>query len=59
MTRFEATLGQFGKALGRFREFVDIRNETAHAYNENFADEVYGQLPNVLEHFEILYNKLL
>lgn len=33
---------------------VDMRNSTAHTYNEDFAEEVYRQLPDALRHFEIL-----
>ena len=35
-------------------EFVNMRNETVHTYNENTAKEIYGKLPNSLLHFEKL-----
>jgi nucleotidyltransferase substrate binding protein (TIGR01987 family) len=39
-------------------KLVDIRNETAHTYNEEMAEEVYAQLQNALEHFDILFKKI-
>lgn len=35
-------------------KFVDMRNETVHTYNEEIAEKIYAELPNVLKHFEIL-----
>ena len=35
-------------------EFVDLRNKTVHTYNEDTAEEIYGELPNALAHFEKL-----
>ena len=35
-------------------KFVDMRNETVHTYNEDTAERIYSQLPNVLSHFEEL-----
>jgi nucleotidyltransferase substrate binding protein (TIGR01987 family) len=35
--------------------FVDLRNETAHTYQEEMAEKVYSALPDVLKHFESLF----
>lgn len=35
-------------------EFVNMRNETVHTYNEDIAKEIYNKLPNTLSHFESL-----
>ncbi len=35
-------------------EFVDMRNETVHTYNEDDAERIYKQLPNALSHFKEL-----
>lgn len=35
-------------------EFVNMRNETVHTYNEDTAKEIYNKLPNTLSHFEYL-----
>lgn len=35
-------------------EFVNMRNETVHTYNEDTAKEIYSKLPNSLLHFEKL-----
>lgn len=34
--------------------FVDMRNETVHTYNQDLAEKIFGQLPNVLEHMNQL-----
>ncbi|MBI3600454.1 MAG: nucleotidyltransferase substrate binding protein [Nitrospinae bacterium] len=39
-------------------KLVDIRNETVHTYNEERAEEIYCQLQNALEHFEIFFKKI-
>lgn len=33
---------------------VDMRNETVHAYNEEVAKKIYGELPKALELFKEL-----
>lgn len=35
-------------------EFVEMRNETVHTYNEENAKKIYDQLPEALKHFEVL-----
>ncbi len=35
-------------------EFVNMRNETVHTYDEDNAERIYGQLPNALLHFKEL-----
>lgn len=35
-------------------KLVDLRNETAHTYNEETAERIYKELPNALKHFAIL-----
>lgn len=35
-------------------EFVNMRNETVHTYNEDTAKEIYSKLSNTLSHFEKL-----
>ena len=39
-------------------KMTDMRNETSHAYNEAFAEMVFGQLPEVIAAFEKLLWKL-
>lgn len=39
-------------------DMTDIRNETSHAYNENFAEEVLNKLPVIHEVFQKLLWKL-
>jgi len=33
---------------------IDLRNKTAHIYNLEMAEEIYTQLPDVLERFKNL-----
>ncbi|MBI3786696.1 MAG: nucleotidyltransferase substrate binding protein [Ignavibacteriales bacterium] len=35
-------------------KLVDLRNETAHTYNEETAERIYKELPNALKHFAVL-----
>ena len=35
-------------------KLVDLRNETAHTYNEETAERIYKELPNALRHFTVL-----
>jgi nucleotidyltransferase substrate binding protein (TIGR01987 family) len=42
----------------RWLEMMEDRNLTAHTYNEITADEVYNRLPNYLEIFSLLKEKL-
>lgn len=37
---------------------TDMRNATAHTYNEEEAERVYTQLPKALEHFRMLLAEL-
>jgi len=39
-------------------DYVDMRNETAHAYKESLAEELFSRLPEVLKHFDDLINAL-
>ena len=39
-------------------KMTDIRNETSHAYSEEFAEEVSIELPKILNSFEQLLWKL-
>jgi nucleotidyltransferase substrate binding protein (TIGR01987 family) len=39
-------------------KFVDLRNEIVHSYDENTAEEIYKELPNILKHIESLFNIL-
>ena len=39
-------------------DMTDMRNETTHAYNELFAEEVLGKLPSITEALEKLLWKL-
>lgn len=39
-------------------DLTDMRNETAHAYNETFAETVLAKLPEALKTFESLLWKL-
>jgi len=39
-------------------EFVDMRNETVHTYNEENAKKIYKELPKVLGYFEQLLEKI-
>jgi len=39
-------------------DMTDMRNETSHAYNEQFAEKVIGELPKVLKVLEELLWKL-
>lgn len=39
-------------------EMVDIRNETAHSYDESNADKIYQTLPMTLERFTFLLTQL-
>jgi len=38
----------------KWLELVDLRNETVHTYNEDFADLVYSKLPEALNLFQSL-----
>lgn len=42
----------------RWLEMMEDRNLTAHTYNETTAEEVYERLPNYLEAFSLLKEKL-
>lgn len=42
----------------RWLEIMEDRNLTAHTYNEITAEEVYNRLPNYIEVFELLKEKL-
>ncbi|MBI3579390.1 MAG: nucleotidyltransferase substrate binding protein [Ignavibacteriales bacterium] len=35
-------------------KLVDLRNETAHTYNEETAERIYKELPDALKHFAVL-----
>ena len=39
-------------------KLVDIRNKTVHTYNEDVAEEVYAELSNAVDHFEILFDAI-
>ena len=39
-------------------KLVDTRNETAHTYKEELAEEIYSKIPEYLELFQILLQKL-
>lgn len=39
-------------------KMADVRNETAHTYRENIAEEVYEQLPQFLLRFQLLKDRL-
>ena len=39
-------------------EILKLRNQTAHIYNENLAEEIYSRLPEVLIRFENLPGKI-
>jgi nucleotidyltransferase substrate binding protein (TIGR01987 family) len=39
-------------------DFAEMRNETAHTYNEQFAEELFARLPEAARHFESLVSKL-
>lgn len=39
-------------------EVKNLRNLTVHAYSRETAEEVYAALPNVLVHFQRLYDKM-
>ena len=39
-------------------DYVDMRNQTAHTYNEGFANELYARLPQVLKKLESLLDSL-
>ena len=39
-------------------DYVDMRNQTAHTYNEAFANELYSRLPQVLRSLEALLDSL-
>ena len=39
-------------------ELVDLRNQTAHIYNEAMSKKVFKQLPNAAKHFENLLSSL-
>lgn len=39
-------------------EALEDRNKTVHTYDEKFADEVYGRLPNYLKIFTLLGDKI-
>ncbi len=34
---------------------TDMRNETAHTYNEALAEKIYAQLPDTLQKYQELY----
>lgn len=42
----------------RWIEALEDRNLTVHTYDESTADDVYSRLPNYLEIFILLQNKL-
>lgn len=42
----------------KWLEMMEDRNLTAHTYNETTAEEVYERLPNYLEVFSLLKEKL-
>lgn len=42
----------------RWIEALEDRNLTAHTYDEATAEDVYGRLPNYLEVFNLLKDKL-
>ena len=35
-------------------EMTDMRNQTAHTYREETAEEIFNKLPAALEHFRLL-----
>lgn len=35
-------------------KLVDLRNETSHTYNEEYAKAIYKELPAAAEHFTVL-----
>lgn len=35
-------------------KLVDLRNETSHTYNEEYAKAIYKELPAAAEHFAVL-----
>ncbi|MFH1244094.1 MAG: HI0074 family nucleotidyltransferase substrate-binding subunit [bacterium] len=39
-------------------EYVDLRNETVHTYNETLAEKTYQSLPKFLELLQTLNSKL-
>lgn len=39
-------------------ELIDMRNTTAHAYNEQYAQTVYAKLPKAVEKFNVLLQAL-
>lgn len=39
-------------------DYVDMRNQTAHTYNEDFANELYARLPQVLKKLESLLDSI-
>jgi nucleotidyltransferase substrate binding protein (TIGR01987 family) len=39
-------------------EYVDMRNETTHTYNEDLAEELFTTLPEALRHFDDLFKAL-
>lgn len=42
----------------RWIEMFEDRNKTVHTYDEKFADEVYGRMPQYLELLTTLKNKV-
>lgn len=50
------------KILGyeaKWLELVDMRNETVHSYNLEVAEKIYNQLPDCLDHFDLLLKALV
>lgn len=41
-----------------FLKMTDWRNEIVHSYSQEFADFIYEQLPEALEHFQSLEKKI-
>jgi len=39
-------------------KFVDMRNETAHTYNEEIAKKIYSQLPETVKYFRELLSAI-
>lgn len=39
-------------------EMTKIRNYTVHTYKEQFAEKIYGELPQALEYFQTLLKRL-
>lgn len=39
-------------------ELVDLRNEAVHTYKEELAERIYGELPQALEYFDVLFRAI-